>query len=113
MLPLVVLTFLIVFTNNLGAWRRDWRMGKRTLAVQLSAPRAFDLAGGLTWSAYLALLLVTILSRLPLWSLIGLGTLPLALGIAIAVTLKAPKEAPGARDYHKARLRAYGGYAHG
>ena len=79
-LPLVVLTFLIVFTNNLGAWRRDWRMGKRTLAVQLGAPRAFDLAGGLTWSAYLALLLVTILSRLPLWSLIGLGTLPLALG---------------------------------
>ncbi len=79
-LPLTVLIFLIVFTNNLGAWRRDWRMGKRTLAVQLGAPRAFDLAGGLTWGAYLALLLVTILSRLPLWSLIGLGTLPLALG---------------------------------
>jgi len=79
-LPLTVLTFLIVFTNNLGAWRRDWRMGKRTIAVQLGAPRAFDLAGGLTWGAYLALLLVTILSRLPLWSLIGLGTLPLALG---------------------------------
>jgi 1,4-dihydroxy-2-naphthoate octaprenyltransferase len=79
-LPLIVLVFLVVFTNNIGAWRRDWRMGKRTLAVQLGAPRAFDLAGGLTWGAYLALLLVTILSRLPLWSLIGLATLPLALG---------------------------------
>ena len=37
----------------------------------------------------------------------------LALGIAIALTLKAPKEVPGARDYHKARLRAFGGYARG
>ncbi len=46
-----------------------------------------------------------------LW-LIGLGG-ALALGIAIALTLKPPKEAPGARDYHKARLRAYGGYARG
>jgi 1,4-dihydroxy-2-naphthoate octaprenyltransferase len=64
-LPLIVLIFLVNFTNNLGAWRRDWRMGKRTLAVQLGAPRAFDLASGLTWAAYLALLFVTILSRLP------------------------------------------------
>jgi 1,4-dihydroxy-2-naphthoate octaprenyltransferase len=79
-LPLVILIFLVVFTNNLGSWRRDWRMGKRTLAVQLGAPRAFDLAGALTWSAYLAILLVTVFSRLPIWSLIGLGTLPLALG---------------------------------
>lgn len=46
-----------------------------------------------------------------LW-LIGLGG-ALALGIAIALTLKPPKEAPGARDYHKARLRSYGGYARG
>lgn len=47
-----------------------------------------------------------------LW-LIGLGGV-LAIGIAIAVTLKPPKEAPGAREYHKARLRAaYGGYARG
>lgn len=46
-----------------------------------------------------------------LW-LIGLGGV-VAIGIAIAVTLRAPKEAPGARDYHRARLRAYGGYARG
>lgn len=46
-----------------------------------------------------------------LW-LIGLGGV-VAIGIAIAVTLKAPKEAPGARDYHRARLRTYGGYARG
>lgn len=46
-----------------------------------------------------------------LW-LLGLGG-ALALGIAIALTFKPPKEAPGARDYHKARLRSYGGYARG
>jgi 1,4-dihydroxy-2-naphthoate octaprenyltransferase len=84
-LPLLLLVFLVIFTNNLGAWRRDWRMGKRTLPVQLGAPRAFDLAGGLTWGAYLALLFVTVLSRLPLWSLIGMGTLPLALGAYAAI----------------------------
>jgi 1,4-dihydroxy-2-naphthoate octaprenyltransferase len=79
-LPLLVLVYLVIFTNNLGAWRRDWRMNKRTLPVQLGPARAFDLAGGLTWGAYLALMFVTIFSRLPLWSLIGMATLPLALG---------------------------------
>lgn len=79
-LPLILFVFLVIFTNNLGAWRRDWRMGKRTLAVQLGAPRAFDLAAGVTWGTYLALLLVTILARLPLWSIIGMATLPLSLG---------------------------------
>jgi 1,4-dihydroxy-2-naphthoate octaprenyltransferase len=79
-LPLMLSIFLIVFTGNLGAWRRDWRMGKRTLPVQLGPARAFDLAGGLTWGAYTALMVVTIVSRLPLWSLIGMATLPLALG---------------------------------
>ena len=52
-----------------GRWPYSWAH-----RVRLTSP------GGLTWGAYLALLLVTILSRLPLWSLIGLATLPLALG---------------------------------
>ena len=42
--------------------------------------------------------------------LLGLGG-AVALGVAIALTLRPPKEVPGARDYHKARLR--GGYARG
>jgi 1,4-dihydroxy-2-naphthoate octaprenyltransferase len=79
-LPLLVLVFLVIFTANLGAWRRDWRMHKRTLPVQLGSARAFDLAGGLTWGAYLVLMFVTVFSRLPLWSLLGMATLPLALG---------------------------------
>lgn len=79
-LPLILLVFLVVFTHNIGAWRRDWRMGKRTLPVLLGAPRAVDFAAGLTMGAYTAILFVTVLSRLPLWGLAGLATLPLALG---------------------------------
>ena len=79
--PLALLVFLVVFTNNLGAWRRDWRMGKRTLPVLLGVRSSLDLAAGLTMGAYTAILFVTILSRLPLWGLAGLATLPLALGV--------------------------------
>lgn len=79
-LPLTLLVFLIVFTNNLGAWRRDWRMNKRTLPVILGPARSLDLAAGLTMGAYTAILFVTVLARLPLWGLAGLATLPLALG---------------------------------
>jgi 1,4-dihydroxy-2-naphthoate octaprenyltransferase len=79
-LPLTLLVFVVFFTHNLGAWRRDWRMGKRTLPVLLGAGRAVDVAAGLTMGAYTAILFVTVLSRLPLWGLAGLATLPLALG---------------------------------
>lgn len=79
-LPLTLLAFLVIFTQNIGAWRRDWRMGKRTLPVLLGPGRAVDLAAGLTMGAYTAILFVTVLSRLPLWGLAGLATLPLALG---------------------------------
>lgn len=41
-----------------------------------------------------------------LW-IVGLGG-AVAIGIAIAVTLRPPKEDPRARDYHKARLQMYG-----
>ena len=79
-LPPTLLVFLIPFTHNLGAWRRDWRMGKRTLPVILGERTSVDLAAGLTMGAYTAILFVTVLSRLPLWGLAGLATLPLALG---------------------------------
>jgi 1,4-dihydroxy-2-naphthoate octaprenyltransferase len=79
-LPLALLVLVAAVTNNLGAWRRDWRMGKRTLPVLLGAPRSFDLAAFMTVAAYAGVLFGTVLSRLPLWGLAGLATLPLALG---------------------------------
>ena len=79
--PLALLIFVMVFANNLGAWRRDWRMGKRTLPVLLGVGYSVDFAAMLTMAAYTAILFVTVLSRLPLWGLVGLATLPLALGL--------------------------------
>lgn len=79
-LPLMLLVFLVVVNGNLGAWHRDWRMGKRTLPVVLGPARTLDLSVALTLGAYVIMLLTTILSRLPLWNLAGMATLPLAMG---------------------------------
>jgi 1,4-dihydroxy-2-naphthoate octaprenyltransferase len=78
--PLIALVFLVVFNGNLGAWHRDWLMGKRTGPVMLGPARALDLSAAITSCGYVSILLVTVLSRLPIWNLAGLATLPLALG---------------------------------
>ena len=79
-LPLMILVFLVIFNQNLGTWHRDWLIGKRTLVVLLGCARALDLSVLLTIVAYAAILLVTVLARLPLWQLVGLVTLPLVMG---------------------------------
>ena len=63
-----------------GPCRRELRLSTRTLPVMLGTRSALDLAAGLTMGASTAILFVTVLSRLPLWSLVGMATLPLALG---------------------------------
>jgi 1,4-dihydroxy-2-naphthoate octaprenyltransferase len=60
--------------------RRDWLIGKRTLAVSLGSARAVDLHAFVTMLAYTCILVVTVLTPLPLWYLAGLATLPLAMG---------------------------------
>lgn len=79
-LPLLLLVLLVFVNGNLGAWHRDWLMGKRTLPVMLGPARTLDLSAALTLAAYVVILLATILWRLPLWNLAGMATLPLALG---------------------------------
>jgi 1,4-dihydroxy-2-naphthoate octaprenyltransferase len=78
--PLALLSLVVIHNQNLADWRRDWLAGKRTLAVSLGGARAFDLSSLLTVVAYVGILLMTIFLRLPLWYLVGLATLPLALG---------------------------------
>lgn len=78
--PLMALAFLAVFNGNIGAWHRDWLMGKRTVPVMLGPARALDLSAAITICAYASILLVTVVSRLPIWNLAGMATLPLALG---------------------------------
>jgi 1,4-dihydroxy-2-naphthoate octaprenyltransferase len=78
--PLALLALVVIHNQNLADWRRDWLVGKRTLAVSLGGARALDLSSLLTIVAYAGILLMTIFLRLPLWYLVGLATLPLALG---------------------------------
>lgn len=78
--PLILLCMLVVLNENLGTWRRDWLIGKQTLAVSIGAPRALDVSVLLTMAAYVAILVVVVWVKMPLWQLGGLATLPLALG---------------------------------
>ncbi|MCB0053888.1 MAG: prenyltransferase [Caldilinea sp.] len=79
-MPIALLATLVVMSQNLATARRDWLIGKRTLPVMLGTARALDLNAALTFTAYAGILAVTILTRMPLWYLAGLATLPLAMG---------------------------------
>ncbi len=80
-LPISLLLMLVVLSQNLTTLRRDWLMGKRTLAVIFGASRSVDFNVFVTMLAYTSILVVTALTPLPLWWLVGLATLPLAMGV--------------------------------
>jgi len=80
-LPISLLLMLVVLSQNLTTLRRDWLIGKRTLAVIFGAARSVDFSVFVTMLAYVSILTVTALTPLPLWWLVGLATLPLAMGI--------------------------------
>ena len=79
-LPIVLLSLWTLLAQNLGSRRRDWLMDKRTVPVIAGEARALDIGVVVTVLAYAAILLVTVVARLPLWLLGGLATLPLAQG---------------------------------
>ncbi|MBK8050281.1 MAG: prenyltransferase [Anaerolineales bacterium] len=79
-LPLACFAFLVLLDGALSTWRRDWLIRKRTLPVILGPARALDLSVVVTMAAYISILLTAVLARLPLWTLAGLATLPLAMG---------------------------------
>jgi 1,4-dihydroxy-2-naphthoate octaprenyltransferase len=72
---------LLFFNYNAVHYRRDWLIHKRTLTVNLGLARALDVSALLTVLAYVLILLLVTLSNLPLWSLVALGALPVALGV--------------------------------
>jgi 1,4-dihydroxy-2-naphthoate octaprenyltransferase len=61
-------------------YRRDWRIHKRTLTVNLGLTRALDVSALLTIAAHVAILLMVVFMDLPLLALMALGALPVALG---------------------------------
>lgn len=78
-IPLGLLCVVVLYDQSLIRQRRNWLSRKRTLAVTLGDERAVNLSIGLVIASYIALLLVVMLTDLPLWLLLGLATLPLAL----------------------------------
>ncbi len=79
-IPLILLLGQVAHAENLAEWRRDWAVGKHTLAVQLGPKRALDLSVLLTIVAYAAIILTAVVTRTSLWTLIGLLPLPVAMG---------------------------------
>lgn len=79
-LPVALLALLVVMSQNLITLRRDWLIGKRTLAVILGEARTIDLHAMMTMLAYTSILVATVLTPMSLWCLVGLATLPLAMG---------------------------------
>lgn len=74
------LAVLVVFNYNLLHYRRDWLIRKRTIPVMAGLKRGVDISAFLVTLAYGAVLLAVSLTYLPLWSLLALGGLPVALG---------------------------------
>ena len=71
---------LVAFNYNIIHYRRDWLIRKRTLVVMAGLDRGMDISVLLTILSYGAILLAASLTHLPLWSLLALGGLPIALG---------------------------------
>ncbi|HEX9597573.1 MAG TPA: prenyltransferase, partial [Anaerolineales bacterium] len=85
-----LLTILLFLNHNTVHYRRDWLIHKRTLAVNLGLARAMDLSALLTVAAHVAILLMVIVMDLPLLALMGLGALPVALGVFARVDRSHP-----------------------
>lgn len=76
--PFAMLGSLILMTFNLLNDRRDWLIGKRTLAVALGRERAIDLSTVLLIGTFAFILLAAIVSGLPLRTMVALLGLPVA-----------------------------------
>jgi len=79
-LSMGLLAVLVVFNYNLLHYRRDWLIRKRMIPVMVGLKRGVDISAFLVTLAYGAVLLAVSLTYLPLWSLLTLGGLPVALG---------------------------------
>ena len=85
-----LLTILLFLNHSAVHYRRDWLIRKRTLAVNLGLARTMDLSALLTVAAHVAILLMVIVMDLPLLALMGLGALPVALGVFARVDRSHP-----------------------
>lgn len=78
-IPLGLLSVLVCTSYNLIHWRRDWILRRRTLVVILGENRWLNLATVMVLLAYISLLLLVIFAIFPLWALLSLAAMPVAL----------------------------------
>lgn len=78
--PFALLISLIGIAGNLFNYRRDWLIRKRTLAVVLGPARALDLTTVLLIGAFVFILFASVVSSLPLRTMVALLALPIATG---------------------------------
>ena len=78
-IPFGLLTVLVFLSYNLLHQRRDWLLRKRTSVVVLGERRTLNLTTVLAFLVFTTLLLLVMFSTLPLWALLGLAAMPVAL----------------------------------
>lgn len=79
-LPVALLVALVGLYYQLISWRHDWRLRKRTPVVTLQPRVVLDIGAMLIGVGFMGILALVGTSQLPVWSLLGLAALPLAMG---------------------------------
>lgn len=97
--PFAMFGSLIGVTGNLFNYRRDWLIRKRTLAVTLGPARALDLSTVLLIGAFVFILFASVVSTLPLRTMVALLALPIATGAYSRIDREQLPPAEGLRLY--------------
>ena len=92
-IPFGILVALVILANNIRDIRHDQSKGISTLAIVLGQRKGLTLYFILILSAYLGIVLMSILGPLYLWSLIVLLSVPLALKLFRLMQKQIPMDA--------------------
>lgn len=86
-IPVAILILEVLWVNEIPDFHADAKAGKKTLVTRIGRKRAADVYGVLMFLTYAAILLSVSLSLMPLFTLLSLITLPLAVK-AVSVARK-------------------------
>lgn len=78
-IPFGLLSVSVVFAYSFVHQRTDWIFGRRTLVVTLGEKRSINLGMLLVLLAFLTLLMMAVYTKMTLWILVGLVSLPIAM----------------------------------
>ena len=91
-IPFGALVALVLLANNIRDARTDTRQAIKTLPIMLGTRNGLRLFIGLIALAYLAVTAMAVLGPLPIWSLLVLLSLPLAVPLVRSVQLNIPDD---------------------